>query len=165
MNKKIGIDDIAFQAPKLCLPIEDLAEARGIEAAKLKYGLGLEQMSVCDADEDVVTLSASAVLKLVKQRSLDPKAIGRIYMGTESSIDGSKPISSYVHGLLSKEFESMGYGSSSLLHTDVVDMTFACIGAVDALHTTLDWAARSRRSCSWKEQLAKRHLHIYLSAI
>ena len=22
-------------------------------------------------------------------------------------------------------------------------MTFACIGAVDALHTTLDWAARS----------------------
>ncbi len=132
---------MAFQAPKLYLPIEELALARGIENSKLRFGLGLEQMSICDADEDIVTLSASAALKLIKKRSLNPKDIGRIYMGTESSIDGSKPISSYVHGLLNKEFESMGYGSSALLHTDVIDMTFACIGAVDAMHNSLDYIA------------------------
>ena len=141
MNIKVGIGDIAFQAPKLYLPIEDLAKARGIEYAKLRFGLGLEQMSVCDSDEDIVTLSAEAALKLVRQRSLQPKDIGRIYMGTESSIDGSKPISSYVHGLLSKEFENMGYGPSALLHTDVIDMTFACIGAVDAMQNSLDYVA------------------------
>ena len=137
MNKKIGIDDMAFQAPKLYLPIDDLAEARGIEAAKLRFGLGLEQMSVCDADEDIVTLSAAAALKLIRQAGVNPKDIGRIYMGTESSIDGSKPISSYVHGLLNKEFESMGHGPNALLHADVVDMTFACIGAVDAMQNSI----------------------------
>ncbi len=141
MNKKIGIDDIAFQAPKLYLPIAELAEARGIENSKLKFGLGLEQMSVCDADEDIVTLSAAAALKLIKQQSLNPKDIGRIYMGTESTVDGSKPISSYVHGLLNKEFENKGYGPNALLHADVVDMTFACIGAVDAMQNSLYYVA------------------------
>ena len=31
------------------------------------------------------------------------------------------------------------YGKNAFLHTDVVDMTFACIAGVDALHNTLDW--------------------------
>ena len=29
-----------------------------------------------------------------------------------------------------------------LRNCDVVDLTFACIGAVDAMHNTLDWVAR-----------------------
>jgi hydroxymethylglutaryl-CoA synthase len=33
------------------------------------------------------------------------------------------------------------YGADCFRHCDVLDMTFACIGAVDALHNTLDWVA------------------------
>ena len=41
MNENVGIDAINFSLPRLTLPIEDLAEARGLEVEKLKLGLGL----------------------------------------------------------------------------------------------------------------------------
>ncbi|MDB9882790.1 hydroxymethylglutaryl-CoA synthase [Bacteroidia bacterium] len=138
MNNKLGIHDLAFQAPSLYLPIKDLAVARGIEAAKLKFGLGLESMSLCDVNEDVVTLATGAVLRLLKQNpDITPDQIGRIYVGTESSIDGSKPIGSYVHAIVNQYFSDQYSDENNLLHTDVLDMTFACIGAVDAMHNSL----------------------------
>lgn len=135
-----GIHDLAFKAPALYLPIDDLAQERGIEADKLKFGLGLTNMSVCDANEDVVSLAAGAVIQLIKQNpELKPTDIGRIYVGTESSIDGAKPIATYVHHLLVEYFLLHGYSGDALKQCDVVDMTFACIGAVDAMHNSLAW--------------------------
>ena len=134
-----GIHDLALKTPSLYLPIEDLARERKIEPAKLEKGLGLINMSVCDADEDVVTLAAGAVLQLIKQNpKLTPAQIGRIYVGTESSIDGSKPIATYVHGILEQYYEQKGK-SNALNHTDAIDMTFACIGAIDAMQNSLAW--------------------------
>jgi hydroxymethylglutaryl-CoA synthase len=135
MINTVGIHDLAFKAPSLFLPIKDLAEARGIEPDKLKFGLGLENMSVCDVNEDVVSLAAGAVLQLLKQNPyITPDQIGRIYVGTESSIDGSKPIASYVHALINEHFSKT---ENVLCNTDVIDMTFACIGAIDAMHNSL----------------------------
>ena len=135
MTHTVGIHDLAFKSPSLYLPIKDLAEARGIEPDKLKFGLGLENMSVCDVNEDVVSLATGAVFQLLKQNpEIAPEQIGRIYVGTESSIDGSKPIGSYVHSLINEHFSST---ENVLGHTDVIDMTFACIGAVDAMHNSL----------------------------
>ena len=37
------------------------------------------------------------------------------------------------------------YGENCFRNCDVVDMTFACIGAVDAMHNTLDWVARGEK--------------------
>ena len=37
------------------------------------------------------------------------------------------------------------FGEDCFRGCDVVDMTFACIGAVDALHNTLDWVARGQK--------------------
>ena len=140
MNENVGIDAINFSLPRLTLPIEDLAEARGLEVEKLKFGLGLKSMSVCDLDEDVVTLAADAVWKLIERECLNPKEIGRIYLGTESSVDAAKPTSTYVLDLLERKLE-VNYGPRSLSHCDVVDMTFACVGAVDAFQNSLDWVS------------------------
>lgn len=134
-----GIDDLAMAIPSLYLPIEDLATARDIEPAKLRHGLGLINMALCDADEDVVTLAARSVIDLIDRNGLEPADIGRIYVGTESSIDGSKPIASYLLGLVSKYFTEKGKDIAVLKQCDVLDMTFACIGAVDAMHNSLAW--------------------------
>ena len=40
-----GIDAIAFYVPQLYVPMDELAEARGIPAEKLKKGLGLQKMA------------------------------------------------------------------------------------------------------------------------
>ena len=139
---KVGIDDMVAYLPDIYLPIEDLAEARNIEYAKLNKGLGLSGMSFPDVGEDAATMAANAVRQLIEQNDLDPRQIGRLYVGTESALDGSKPTATYVIDMLSQYFEPT-YGPDCFLHCDVVDLTFACIGAVDALQNTIDWAGAS----------------------
>ena len=135
---KIGIEAASFFVPSLYLEIKDLAEKRGIEPAKLEKGLGLHRMAFHDVHEDTATLAAEALLKLIQDNNINPKEISRIYLGTESAVDAAKPTASYamqmVEGALEKEF-----GERCFRNCDVVDMTFACIGAVDALHNSLDF--------------------------
>lgn len=139
---KVGIDDMAVYVPQLYLPIRSLALARALEYEKLHKGLGLTAMAMPDVHEDAATMAANAVLELLQKNKLDPRRIGRLYVGTESGLDGSKPIASYVVGMLSQYFENQ-YGTNCLLQCDAVDLTFACIGAVDALQNTLDWVKGS----------------------
>ena len=131
---KVGIDSIAFDIPKIHLPIASLAVNRNIEPEKLIKGLGLQKMSFPDTYQDVVTFATNAALQLIQQENLQPEEIARIYVGSESGVDSSKPVASYVIQLLEQKL-----GSGKLRYCDVVDMTFACIGAVDALHNTLDF--------------------------
>ena len=131
---KVGIDSIAFDLPKIHLPIKVLAENRNIEPEKLIKGLGLHKMSFPDVHQDVITFAANAVYKLIQQENLNPKDIARIYVGTESAVDSSKPIASYITALLEQQL-----GEGSFNYCDTLDMTFACIGAVDALQITLDF--------------------------
>ncbi len=130
----VGIDRIAFDVPKIHLDIAILAEQRNIVAEKLIKGLGLQKMTFPDVYQDVVTFAANAVHKLFQQAPLEPTEIDRIYVGTESGIDSSKPVASYVVSLLEQQL-----GTGVFRHCDVVDLTFACIGAVDAFQNCLDY--------------------------
>lgn len=137
-----GIDAIAFYVPKLYVDIKDLANARGIPSEKLKRGLGLSKMTVPDYGEDAATFAANALLNLINQNSIDPKEIGRVYLGTESAIDGSKPTATYAVEIVENALENK-YGERSFKHCDILDMTFACVGAVDALHNSIDWVKQN----------------------
>lgn len=139
----IGIDDMAFYAPKLYLDIRALAERRNISYEKLSQGLGLLKMAVCDVHEDAATMAAEAVAELIERNRLDPRQIGRIYLGTESALDMAKPTGTYAVEMLSQRFAER-FGAGCFRHCDVLDMTFACIGATDALQNTLDWVAAGR---------------------
>ncbi|AWI25176.1 hydroxymethylglutaryl-CoA synthase family protein [Flavobacterium pallidum] len=130
----IGIDAMAFDVAKIHLPIKTLADVRGIEAGKLEKGLGLLKMTLPDAHQDTVVFGANALTKLFSQNHIEPKNIARIYVGTESSIDSSKPIASFLISLMEQQF-----GDNSFGHCDAVDFTFACIGGVDALQNCLDF--------------------------
>jgi hydroxymethylglutaryl-CoA synthase len=138
----VGIDDLSFYSPSYYLDLADLAENRGIEYEKLSKGLGVLSSALPGSHEDAATMAANAALRLIEQNNLDPRKIGRIYVGTESSIDGAKPVASYVLGMLEQYFQ-VQFGSNCLRHCDALDMTFACVGAVDALLNTVDWVGAS----------------------
>ena len=133
-----GIEAASFHVPSLYLEIKDLAEKRNIEPAKLEKGLGLHKMAFPDVHEDAATFAAEALLKLIKDNQLNPKDISRIYLGTESAIDAAKPTATFamqmVEAVLEKDF-----GKRCFKNCDVVDMTFACVGAVDALQNCVDF--------------------------
>ena len=133
-----GIEAASFHVPSLYLEIKDLAEKRNIEPAKLEKGLGLHKMAFPDVHEDAATFAAEALLKLIKDNHLNPKEISRTYLGTESALDAAKPTATYamqmVEAVLEKDF-----GKRCFKNCDVVDMTFACVGAVDAFQNCLDF--------------------------
>lgn len=133
-----GIEAASYYVPSLYLEIKDLAEKRGIEPAKLEKGLGLHKMGFPDVHEDAATFAAEALLKLIKDYNINPKEISRIYLGTESALDAAKPTASYAMQMVEKVLEKE-FGERVFRNCDVVDMTFACIGAVDALHNSLDF--------------------------
>lgn len=133
-----GIEAASYYVPSLYLEIKDLAEKRGIEPAKLEKGLGLHKMGFPDVHEDAATFAAEALLKLIKDYNINPKDIARIYLGTESALDAAKPTASYAMQMVEKVLEEQ-FGERSFKNCDVVDLTFACIGAVDALHNSLDF--------------------------
>ena len=131
---KIGIDAIAFDVAKIHLPIKTLANARNIDPEKLEKGLGLLKMTLPDVHQDTVVFGANALTKLILENQINLSEIARIYVGTESAIDSSKPIASFLVNLIEEKF-----GENTLSECDVVDFTFACIGGVDAMQNCIDF--------------------------
>lgn len=133
-----GIEAAGYYVPGLYLEIKDLAEKRGIEPAKLEKGLGLHKMGLSDVHEDAATFAAEALLKLIKDYQINPEEIARVYLGTESAVDAAKPTASYAVQMVEKVLEEE-FGTRCFRNCDVLDMTFACVGGVDALHNALDF--------------------------
>ena len=142
MKNNIGIDAIDFYVPPIGLKISDLAIARNIEPAKLEKGLGLKSMALMDVDEDAASMAANALYKLIANNNIDPKSVGRIYLGTESALDAAKPTATYAVGMVEEKLAKQ-HGLRCFKNCDVVDMTFACVGAVDALENCIDWIKSS----------------------
>ena len=134
----LGIEAASFYVPALYLTINDLAEKRAIDPLKLEKGLGLYKMAINDVHEDAATFAAEALLKLIQDYDLNPTEISRVYLGTESALDAAKPTVTFAIQMIEKVLAEK-FGERCFRNCDVVDLNFACIGAVDALHNCLDY--------------------------
>lgn len=135
---KIGIEAASFYVPKLYLEIRELAEKRGIEPAKLEKGLGLHKMALADVHEDAATFAAESLYKLIADYDINPAEISRIYLGTESALDAAKPTATFAMQMVEEKLEEK-FGKRIFKNCDVVDLTFACVGAIDALQNCIDF--------------------------
>ena len=93
-----GIHRISFYTSRYCLPLEDLAAARGVDFKKYAVGIGQEIMGVPPPDEDIITMAASAAKPIIDE--LGPDGIDLLFFATESSVDQSKSAGLFLHGLL-----------------------------------------------------------------
>jgi len=93
-----GIDAMGVAIPRRYIDLADLARARGVEPAKYTLGLGAREMAVADPSEDTVSLAAEAGRRVLA--GVDPRSLGMLVVGTETGVDHSKPVASFVHGLL-----------------------------------------------------------------
>ena len=141
--RKVGIDSLSYYVPSLYVDIEELAIKRDIVPDKLIKGLGLKKMATPDFDEDSASIAANSLYRLIIDNNIDPRKVGRVYLGTESGVDASKPTSSYVVEILESIFEDQ-YGERCFKNCDIVDLTFACAGAVDALQNCCDWVRNGK---------------------
>ncbi|MEM7393334.1 MAG: hydroxymethylglutaryl-CoA synthase [Verrucomicrobiota bacterium] len=129
-----GIDHLAVYSPPQCLPLLDLAEARGVDPNKYLIGLGLQQISVPGAREDSVSMAATAGRKVLEEAGVSPDDVGLLIVGTETPVDKSKPVATHVHDLLGIDSRCRVY-----------DIVHACIGGTYGVTTALDWLCRNDR--------------------
>ena len=130
----VGIDDLAIYVPKLYIDYKDFAEARGIDPHKLEYGIGVKKMALVDTNQDPACMAANACLKLMQKNHLHPEDIGRMYVATESGLDESKAMNSFVIGMLEQV-----YGESSFEHAGGIECKFACVSGSYALYDNTNW--------------------------
>lgn len=116
----IGIHDLSFATTEFVLPHKVLADYNGTDIGKYHKGIGQQSMSVPAADEDIITLAATAAKPIIERHGDD--GIRTVIFATESSIDQAKAAGIYVHSLL-------GLPSA----TRVAELKQACYGATAAL--------------------------------
>jgi len=130
MLARVGIDAIGVAVPRRYLDLGDLAIARGVAPEKYIYGLGVREMAIADPGEDTVSLAAAAARRALAAADLDPARLGMLVVGTETGVDHSKPVASFVHGLL---------GLPRAMR--VFDTQHACYGGTAGLMAAVEWIA------------------------
>lgn len=123
-----GLESIGIAVPATYVELAELAKARGVAPGKYVDGLGVTRMAVPQVDEDTVTLAARAARMALESAGCAPEQVGMLVVGTETAVDHSKPVSSYVQGLL-------GLGT----RCRVFETKHACYGGTAALQMALDW--------------------------
>jgi hydroxymethylglutaryl-CoA synthase len=130
-----GIDALGFAVPDSFLALEDLAVARGVPPEKYLEGIGTQAMAVPGPEDDTVTLATRAAADALTRGRVDPSEIGMLIVGTETAVDHSKPVASFVQGMLGLPRECR-----------VFETKHACFGGTAGLMASLDWidAGRAR---------------------
>lgn len=128
--RKIGIDAIGLALPRRYVDMVDLANARGVEPAKYTNGLGAREMAVAEPGEDTVALAALAARRALAASGIDRNGFGMLVVGTETGVDHSKPVASFVHGLLDLPPRMRVY-----------DTQHACYGGTAGLMAAVEWIA------------------------
>ncbi|KAG6520735.1 hypothetical protein ZIOFF_017795 [Zingiber officinale] len=134
--KDVGILAMDIYFPPTCVQQEALEGHDGASKGKYTIGLGQDCMAFCTDVEDVISMSLTVVTSLLKKYQIDPKQIGRLEVGSETVIDKSKSIKTWIMQIF-EEYDN----------TDVegVDSTNACYGGTAALFNCVNWV----ESNSW----------------
>jgi len=135
----VGIDGISIWAGKLKLDLPGtFAPAKGEEPAKYTKGLGLEESSLPDTYEDIVTMGANAAHRLMERKGLTPEDVGRIDVATESAFDNSKPVSTYIAGCLEQVYDG------DFHHANKGERKFACVAGTQSIDDAYNWIRAGR---------------------
>jgi hydroxymethylglutaryl-CoA synthase len=136
----VGIHALDIYFPKTSVRQTDLED---FDKAKGKYTIGLGQvsMSFVGDREDIVSICLTCVSNFFEKYRISPHEIGRLEVGTESVIDKSKSVKTYIMQL---------FKNSGNFDVEGVDNKNACYGATNALLNAIHWI----ESSSWDGRYA-----------
>jgi hydroxymethylglutaryl-CoA synthase len=93
----IGIVSYGVYVPMWRIKVEEIARVWGVDAETIRRGLVIDEKSVPSIDEDTVTMSVEAARNALNMApTVNPKAIGALYVGSESHPYAVKPSATIV---------------------------------------------------------------------
>lgn len=127
--KNVGIIDVQAYFPSFYVDQSDLEIHDKVGKGKYTNGLGQLKMSIASDREDINSICLTVLDKLLTRNGIDRKLVGRLEVGTETFLDKSKSIKTYLMALFKD------------CNTDIEGVTTsnACYGGTNALFNTLNW--------------------------
>ena len=132
-----GVSAMSLYVPPFRVPLESWCEWTGNSWEKISAVVG-KSFRVLGRHENVYTMAANAVLRLIRQNGVDPGRVGFLGLGTESSTDNAAG-AVIVRGMVDRALESLGLPRLSR-HLEVPEFKHACLGGVYALKSALRYA-------------------------
>ncbi|MGC9778322.1 MAG: hydroxymethylglutaryl-CoA synthase [Candidatus Heimdallarchaeota archaeon] len=114
-TNKVGIVGFGVYIPRFRIKVEEIARIWGQPGEAVRKGLGVEEKSIPDMDEDTITISVEAARNAVKMAGILPEDIEAVYVGSESHPYAVKPSATIV---------SEAVGAAPI--TTAADLEFAC---------------------------------------
>ncbi|HXK19750.1 MAG TPA: hypothetical protein VNG33_18190, partial [Polyangiaceae bacterium] len=141
-----GVSAMSLYVPPFRVELKDWCSWTDNSWEKISAVVG-RSFRVCGRHENVYTMAANAVLRLIRQNGIDPTRVGFLGLGTESSTDNAAG-AVIVRGMVDRALESLGQPRLSR-HLEVPEFKHACLGGIYALKSALRYA-----SSDGAEQLA-----------
>ncbi len=133
-----GVSAMSVYVPPFRVPLVDWCEWTGNNWDKVRAVVG-HSFRVCGRHENVYTMAANAALKLILQNDIDPRQVGFLGLGTESSTDNAAG-AVIVRGMLDQALQALGRPRLSR-HLEVPEFKHACLGGIYALKSALRYVA------------------------
>lgn len=124
----VGIHAIEVYFPKYYVSQEELEEFDKVPKGKVTSGLGQINMACFNGREDTNSFALTVCQNLMEKNDIDPKMIGRLEVGTETLVDGSKSTKTVLMDLFPDNHDIEGVTSLN-----------ACYGATNAIFNTINW--------------------------
>ena len=146
---------MAVYLPPYRVDLERWCEWTGNDPAKTRAVVG-HAFRMPGSDQNVYTLAANAVLRLIAQYDIDPRRVGYLALGTESSIDNAAG-AVIVRGLVDVALAAEGKPPLAR-DCEVPEFKHACLGGVYALKGGLRYLAcdgRDRQAIAVSADIAE----------
>ncbi|HEX5960764.1 MAG TPA: hypothetical protein VFY97_05910 [Rhodanobacteraceae bacterium] len=137
-NPQVGISGMAVYLPPYRIDLGQWCAWTDNDPAKTRAVVG-HAFRMPGPDQNVYTLAANAVLRLVAQYDVDPRRVGYLAVGTESSIDNAAG-AVIVRGLVDAALQADGKPALAR-DCEVPEFKHACLGGVYALKGGLRYLA------------------------
>lgn len=133
-----GVSAMSLYVPSFRVDLKDWCGWTDNSWEKISAVVG-RSFRVCGRHENVYTMAANAVLRLIRQNNVDPTRVGFLGLGTESSTDNAAG-AVIVRGMVDRALESLGLPRLSR-YLEVPEFKHACLGGVYALKSALRYAS------------------------
>ncbi len=135
---KPGVSGMSVYVPRLRVRLEDWCAWTGNSWDKIQAVVG-HSFRVPARHENVYTMAANAVLRLLREYDIDPRNVGFLGLGTESSTDNAAG-AVIVRGMVDRALDDLGKPRLSR-HCEVPEFKHACLGGIYALKSALRYVS------------------------
>ncbi len=131
-----GVSAIQIYVPQYRVDLKEWCEWTDSPFDKVSKVVGLG-FRMPGPRENVYTMAATAVLKLIQREDLDARSIGFLALGTESSTDNAAG-AVIVKGMVDRALQAMGKAGISR-NCEVPEFKHACLGGIYATKAAIRW--------------------------